>query len=85
VTDSELEHRIILDVWDWDRLTANDYIGGMSMKIGEILGLTKEKPFTSWFKLMDEKISKFTNERIIVDDKEVEQVRREKKLECCVN
>ena len=69
-----MEHRIILDVWDWDRLTANDYIGGMSMKVGEILDLTKEKPFTSWFKLMDEKLSKFTYERIIVDDKEAEQV-----------
>ncbi len=74
MTDSELEHRIILDVWDWDRLTANDYIGGMSMKVGEILDFTKENPFSSWFKLIDEKLSKVTYERIIVDDKEAEKV-----------
>ena len=75
MTDSEREQRIVLDVWDWNKITPNDYVGGMSMKVAEILDLTKKTSFTSWFKLMDEKVSKLTNERIIMDDKEVTKVR----------
>lgn len=71
VTDAELDHRIILEVWDWDRLTANDFIGGLSMRVGEILDLTKEKPFSSWYKLLDEKRTKGGNERILADDEAV--------------
>ena len=68
VTDMELDHRIILEVWDWDRLTANDFIGGLSMRVGELLDLTKEKPFSSWYKLLDDKRSKTNHERIIADE-----------------
>ncbi len=44
------------------------------MKVGEILELTREESFSSWFKLLSEKLSKVTSERIIVDDKEVAKV-----------
>ena len=77
MTGSEFDHRIILEVWDWDRLTANDYIGGLSLKVEEILELTKEKPFTSWFKLLDEKRAKTQHERIIADE-EASKVRENK-------
>ena len=71
VTDAELDHRIILEVWDWDRLTANDFVGGLSMRVGEILDATKEKPYTSWYKLLDEKRTKESNERILADDEAI--------------
>ena len=45
------------------------------MKVGEVLDLTKDEPFTSWFKLLNEKLSKFTNERIVVDGNEAAKVR----------
>ena len=60
-----------MEVWDWDRLTANDFIGGLSMRVGEILDFTKEKPFSSWYKLLDEKRTKAGNERILADDEAV--------------
>ncbi len=44
------------------------------MKMGEILDLTQEKPFSSWFKLLTENFAKLSHERIVVDDKEVEKV-----------
>lgn len=71
VTDADLDHRIIMEVWDWDRLTANDFIGGLSIRVGEILDFTKEKPFSSWYKLLDEKRTKSSNERILADDEAV--------------
>ncbi len=71
MTDAELDHRIILEVWDWDRLTANDFVGGLSMRVGEILDNTKEKPFTSWYKLLDDKRTKESHERILADDEAI--------------
>ena len=84
VTESEQQHRIIIEVWDWDRLTANDFIGGMSMNVGELLKFSKEAPFSSWFKLLDEKLSKHTSERIIVDDTEAEKVREAVMWDSCM-
>ena len=72
--ESELESRINIEAWDRNKITTNTYIGGMSVKAGEILELTKKEPFTCWFKLLNETIAKFTNERIITDDKEAEEV-----------
>jgi len=64
-----------MEVWDRNKLTTNTYIGGMSMRVEEILELTKKKPYSCWFKLLNEKLAKFTSERILDDDKEAEKVR----------
>ena len=41
------------------------------MRVGEILDFTKEKPFSSWHKLLDEKRTKAGIERILADDEAV--------------
>ena len=38
-----------LQVWDWDITTTNDFMGGCSFKISDIL----EEPKSGWFKLFD--------------------------------
>ncbi len=41
------------------------------MKVGEVLDVTKERPLSSWFKLLDEKRTKTANERLLADDEAV--------------
>ena len=38
-----------MQVWDWDIKTNNDFMGGCSFKISDIL----EQPKSGWFKLFD--------------------------------
>lgn len=45
--------RLHLTVWDWDRLTANDFMGALSMSLSDIINNTI--PSSGWFKLLDEK------------------------------
>ena len=44
--------RLHLTVWDWDRLTANDFMGGMSLTLEQIMSGSVQT--SGWFKLLDE-------------------------------
>lgn len=63
-----------MEVWDWDRLTSNDYIGGFSLPVSEIILATQEEPLQAWYKLLDEKQTYLRYERILEDD-EAQKVR----------
>ncbi len=65
-----MDHRYIVSSLR-SELTTNDFIGGLSMKVGEVLDFTKERPLSSWFKLLDEKRTKTANERLLADDEAV--------------
>ena len=65
---NQLETYLVLEVWDWDKFTANDYVGGFALRIGEIIDLTKMEPHMSWYKLLDEKRAKTQHERILADE-----------------
>ena len=54
-------------------MTANDFIGGFSLNVKDIMDLTKEEPVTKWYKLLDEKRAKEHSEAILADD-EVKKV-----------
>ena len=71
VTQQESDTRVVVEAWDWDRYTANDFIGGFSISVGEILQTTERKEH--WYKLLDEKQTKERYERVL-EDAEVQQV-----------
>lgn len=57
----EGERRIEIQVWDWDKLTSNDFMGSLSIGCGELKKLydeaaDKDAPVLhGWFKMMTEK------------------------------
>ena len=80
-TDSSFEvSRLVVEVWDWDRYTANDLVGGFSIPVPEIVEWsTGGSTVTNWYRLLDAKNLKQKYEHVI-EDSEAEKVRdREQK------
>ena len=70
VQDSKLvEQRLLVEVWDWDKLLSNDYIGGLSFAVNEMIDKTCEgQRVEDWFKLLDARVARTKSIRIITDE-----------------
>ena len=55
-----------LQVWDWDIKSANDFMGGCSFKISDIL----EQPKSGWFKLFDMISAELEEAEEVADEEE---------------
>lgn len=80
VTEKEREHRVVVEAWDWDRYTANDFIGGFSVGVREII--ESGEILKRWYKLLDEKSTRARYE-VIVAQEEAQKVCWEKSVYMC--
>eukprot|EP00056_Hartaetosiga_gracilis_P021935 m.27335 g.27335 ORF g.27335 m.27335 type:complete len:652 (-) comp9344_c0_seq1:132-2087(-) len=55
VKEPTLGRKVHIEVWDKDRFTANDFMGGMSFHLDEVVDPRNENRFTGWFKLLGRK------------------------------
>nr|CAA73554.1 Serine/Threonine protein kinase [Sycon raphanus] len=57
LTQGDLKRSLIIEVWDWDRTTRNDFIGKMTFTLDEITKMEKDPASgfnDQWFKLLNE-------------------------------
>ncbi|XP_072884769.1 protein kinase C alpha type-like isoform X14 [Hemitrygon akajei] len=73
---SDRERRLLVEVWDWDRTSRNDFMGAMSFGISELYNI----PVDSWFKLLTQEEGEYFNVPVVSDSAE-DQAELCKKLE----